>query len=466
VEQYSDEIYRFHDPSTNLNWAHTNGMNADDRLKALSDPSTHIVITTPEALRGDITAAVARHQGITPEQARDKIMTLPEDERHAMIHRAMDEAGMNFDMTVADEGHRLSGRRGKPDAHMQRIADAIIHKTPYAALMTADPARNGEPSEAWDSLHKLDPARYPDGSQGAFERKYGRSTVASGLALQKVMAPYTYADALDMGIDDDHSVINVDLTDDQQKEHDEVLGAYAKARQARLRGSYDLASLKRLSPGSFTPGSDEGAIAQNLNKSLGTTRDSAIARVVNSHSAGAKEDAVSKYLGERKGQPAVVFCRSLDGVKGIAARLKAEGHRVGTITGSMNAKAKDAARHGFYPPEGQDAATDVLVCSDAAAMGGNLQRGIHCINVDVPHTAMIEMQRKGRIRRPGQKSNVTHTRDIVSNTDFDKKARKRIETKGQMREIMTSPMAGLDDDGLAEAVESAGIRDVLRKAAK
>ena len=463
VEQFSDEVYKFHDPSTGLRWAHTSGMNAEKRRAALYDPSIHMVITTPEALREDVTAALAAHKGVTKSQARDLIMSEDDDgKRNAMIHASLDHAGMDFDFCVSDEGHRTLGRLGKPDAHMARVIDAVSSKSKYFGYMTADPIKN-DSSEAHSMLSKIDPKRYNNSTAGAFQRRYGRATIASGLSLQQEMAPYSYAGKYDLGIDSDHQSVKLSLTPGQQAEHDGIFEAYKKARAAKRTGDVDVIALKRLSPNSFKGNIDEEAVAKNLNKSLSTLRDAAFARVIDSHQGGAKENAVSDYVGKHKGEPTVVFCHSLAGVANIAKRLKAEGHRVGTLTGSMTGKAKNAVRLGFNPGSG-DASIDVLVSSDAGAAGVNLPRGQHLINVDVPMTSMIHQQRIGRILRPGQKASTVCVRDLVADTDYDMRARRRLETKGQLRELTTSPVSAIDDSGLGNAIEQAGIRDVIRQA--
>jgi superfamily II DNA or RNA helicase len=465
VGQFSDEIYKYHDPSTGLRWAHTEGKSSADRLKMLKDSDTHIVITTPEAMREDITQVVANHLGVSKTEARDRIMAEDdENKRNKLIHAAMDAAGIHFDFCAQDESHRMLDRAGKPDAHMARVGDAVAAKSKYFADLTADPVKN-DASEIHSKLNRIDPKRYPESSRGAFLRRYGRQTIASGLALQQEMQPYIFADKIDLGIDNDHSVTSLDLTRDQQKAHDGILDAYKRARSAKRTGGVDIDALKQLSPNSFKKGDDEETVAKNLNRGLATLRDMALSRVVNSHPGGAKENAVSDYAAKHKGEGIVVFAHNLDAVKSIAKRLKAEGHRVGILTGEMSGKAKNAARLAFNPDQGEPS-VDVLVSSDAGAQGANLQRGAHLINVDVPLTSMIHQQRIGRILRPGQKASTVRVRDLVTKTDHDTRARRRLEAKAQLRELTTSPASAIDDSGLGHAIEQAQIRDVLKKAQK
>ena len=66
--------------------------------------------------------------------------------------------------------------------------------------------------------------------------------------------------------------------------------------------------------------------------------------------------------------------------------LEAAGKLVVTITGSDSAKDKDAKRRLFNPETGE-AQADILVASDAGAVGMNLQSGHYLIQHDTPATA-------------------------------------------------------------------------------
>jgi len=68
--------------------------------------------------------------------------------------------------------------------------------------------------------------------------------------------------------------------------------------------------------------------------------------------------------------------------------------------------------------------------------------------MDTPDTAMVHGQRQGRIFRTGQKNNV-ELLDLVANHPAERTARDRLSKKYELRDLMTSPMEGLDDTGLA-----------------
>ncbi len=115
----------------------------------------------------------------------------------------------------------------------------------------------------------------------------------------------------------------------------------------------------------------------------------------------------------------VVFTRFYDTLSDIVSRLLAidPSMRVGSYSGKggqyLNAQTKrltgadrDDIRHRFLRGE-----IDVLVCTDAAAEGLNLQTADLVINYDLPWNPMKVEQRIGRIDRIGQ----THTSIYVLN---------------------------------------------------
>ena len=135
----------------------------------------------------------------------------------------------------------------------------------------------------------------------------------------------------------------------------------------------------------------------------------------------------------------------------LAERLEKEGHRVVVITGSDSAQEKDRKRQMFNPEQGE-AQADILVASDAGATGMNIQRGQWLYQYDTPQTAMTHAQRNGRIFRTGQKNNVELIDGVADHPEVHK-ARERLLKKYGLRELMTSPMEGLDDTGVAHFIK-------------
>jgi superfamily II DNA or RNA helicase len=154
---------------------------------------------------------------------------------------------------------------------------------------------------------------------------------------------------------------------------------------------------------------------------------------------------------ERNGKPGVVFAHNREAVRMLTERLEKEGHRVVTITGSDSGKEKERKRLMFNPEQGE-AQADILVASDAGATGMNIQRGQWLYQYDTPQTAMTHAQRQGRIFRTGQKNDVELIDGVADHPEVHK-ARERLATKYGLRDLMTSPMDGLDDTGVAHYIK-------------
>lgn len=423
------------------NWHCEPGASRADRIAAYKNPDCHFSVVTHQALRDDLLHLAGKREGTTPEAVVKKLGGMDAAGRAKYMRDLMDAEGMDHDAMFVDEGHNLLNRSGKDDSRMATVLDAVGHGMGTSVSATADPVKN-DPSEAFDVLAKMDPVRYSD--RDSFMRKYGVDTGAAKEGLKREMARHFYTGSIDPGVKAHKTVVPVELHPEQHEQLRTIDGAASRARLARMKGEVDLDALKTLSPGSFAGANPatHDAIAKNLNRSIGILANTATHHAVSGRS---KTDAVAKLVAERKGQgkPGVVFCHHLDRVGEIEARLKADGHRVVTLTGKDSSKEKDRKKAEF-----QDGKHDVIVMSDAGAVGANLQRGKFLIQYDVSQTAMVHAQRNGRVHRMGQTEDVELI-DLVANHKAERTARKRLETKYELRDIMTSSLEGLDDTGVA-----------------
>jgi superfamily II DNA or RNA helicase len=304
---------------------------------------------------------------------------------------------------------------------------------------TADPVKN-DASEAFDVLAKMDPARYSD--RDAFLRKYGVDTASSRDGLRREMARHFFTGNIDPGVKAERKQIKVDLGSGQKDQIKALDDAAAAMRLARMKGSADVAAARRLSPGSFegAPEAQHEVIAKDLSRSIGIVHAAAVQHAL---SGEAKTDRLAQLAHERKGKPGVVFAHSLDRVQQIADRLTKDGHKVITLSGGDSTAEKDRKLRAY-----KDGKHDIIVCSDAGAVGANLQRGKYLVQYDTPMTAMLHAQRNGRINRVGQTGDV-ELLDLVADHPAERKARDRLTKKYALRDIMTSPLEGLDDSGMA-----------------
>ena len=448
--QFSGEALRYLEPGK-FNWHIEPGADRDERIEAYRNPDHHFAVMTHAAFRDDMIHLGAKHAGVTEPEMAEKLSAMNPAQRKAWMKGVMDREGINFDYLTVDESQYTLNRQGKKNSTLANVVDAMSANTPYYLAASGDPVKN-DASEIYDLMRKMDPDRYSD--RAAFMRRYGADTLASKDALKREMARYIYPSRIDPDVAADRKESKVELSAGQKKALDDLDGYFARARMARMEGKVDITAMKAISPQSFggVPVERHEAIARNLQNSLGIMKSSAIQRAINTHPDNPLADDVVKRANERRGKPGVVFAHHLESVRMIADRLKQEGHRVVTLTGSDSSRDKDKKRRMFHPEAGEPEA-DILVASDAGATGMNLQRGPWMYQFDTPQTAMTHAQRNGRIFRVGQKNDVELI-DGVANHPEIRRARERLRTKYGLREMMTSPMEGLDDTGVAAFLQN------------
>lgn len=443
--EFNAEALRFLDPGR-FNWHAEPGASREERIAAYKDPAHHFAVMTHQSFRDDMLHLGAQHAGIEPGAMSEQLAAMSPPARADWLKGVMAKEGIRFDFLGVDEGHNTLNRKGKENSAMANVVDALAHQTPYYLHSTADPIKN-DLSEAFDLLRKMDPTRYAD--QAAFLRRYGPDTAGAKQALQREMARYVLPFKIDPPVRADKREIRVDLSDGQRQALADLDKHLAKASLARKQGQVDVAALQALSPESFAgvPADQHEAVARDLSTSLGILKGTATRRIVDAHPESGKLGTVTRLAKERPGQPGVVFAHSLAAVERLKQALEADGHRVVTITGADSAEDKATKIKAFNPEQGERSA-DIVVASDAGATGANLQSGQWLVQFDTPLTAMGHAQRQGRINRIGQKNNV-ELLDLVANHPSEDRARARLKTKYALREMLTTPLAGLDDTGLA-----------------
>lgn len=420
-------------------WHANPGASREERIAALKDPSKHFNVVTHQSFRDDVLHLAAKQGGGTPEAMADKLEAMKPAERAEFVKDVLHREGIDHDYLAVDEGHNLLNRKGKQDSRMAQVIDGVADGMGHYVNMTADPVKN-DASEVFDTLRKMDPKRYAD--RDAFMRRYGVDTESARDGLRREMARHYYTSSIDPGVEGHKREVPVQLHAQDQARIADINEAAGQARVARMEGRVDIGAMRKLSPNSFAdlPPEQHEAAAARLQDAIGVVRDSAMRHAINGRG---KVEALSGLAAERKGKPGVVFAHHLDRVKEIAERLKSEGHRVVVMTGAHSSKEKDQIKRAF-----QRGDHDILVVSDAGAVGANLQRGKWLAQFDTPMTAMVHAQRNGRIHRIGQTEDV-ELLDLVADHPEERSARDRLARKYGLRSIVTSPLDGLDDTGLA-----------------
>lgn len=422
------------------------GASQAERIAAYKDPGTHIAVMTHQSFRDDMVHLGAQHAGITPDAMVDQLQGMAPAQRKEWIAGVMAKEGINFDASFIDEAHDTLNRAGKENSTLANVTEALGHHTPYHVYGSGDPVKN-DPSEIHSMLQKMDPERYAD--RAAFMRRYGADTIASKTALQRELARHVYATSISPDVAVSRDTHTVPLSKGQRQALAELDGHMKKAAAAQKAGKVDVEAARAISPGSFegVPDSEHEAVAAGLQKSLGILKSSAVSRIINSHPDNAKVAHAVKLVQDRPGKQGVIFARNLAGVEQYRKALEAAGKKVVVITGADSAKDKDAKRRQFNPESGESGA-DVLIASDAGAVGMNLQSGQYLIQHDVSMTAKTASQRDHRIHRLGQKKGVELIK-LVGDHPEEQRAVERLAKKYALKDMMADPLDGLDDTGVA-----------------
>ena len=451
--QFGAEALRFLEPGK-FKWHAKPGASYEERLESYKDPGNHFTVVTHQSFRDDLLRmATEAGKAGSPEEAVTLLESMKPADRKAWMKGVLEHHGVSPDYMAVDEGHGLLDREGKDDSRMSTAIGAVSAQSPYYVHASGDPVKN-DASEAHSLLQKMDPDRYAD--REAFMRRYGGDTIASKEALQREMARHLYTFALKPDVDIDRQQVKVGVSDAQQGALDTLESHVSALRIAAMEGKSNVEAAKAVSPHLFE-GVDEAShpsIAHKVAKSIGIIKQSAVRRILDNHPASAKLDAISKAAGERKGKQGVVFAHSLDAVEAIASRLEKEGHRVIRLTGADSSAEKDAKLRKYRPDAG-DPEADIIVASDAGATGANMQSGSWLAQYDTPDTAMTHAQRNGRIARIGQTNDV-ELLDLVSDHPHEQRNRDRLSRKYGLRDMLTSPLDGIDDSGLAFYLKQSG----------
>jgi ATP-dependent RNA helicase RhlE len=107
-----------------------------------------------------------------------------------------------------------------------------------------------------------------------------------------------------------------------------------------------------------------------------------------------KRELLERILAEDACESAIVFTRTKHRARRLASQLDKLGYRAVSLQGNMSQSQRDRAMQGFR--KGQ---FDVLVATDIAARGIDVQGVSHVINFDVPNTPEAYTHRTGRTGR-------------------------------------------------------------------
>lgn len=164
---------------------------------------------------------------------------------------------------------------------------------------------------------------------------------------------------------------------------------------------------------------------------------------------------------DRPDQRLLLFTEFKDTLDYLVARLKTWGFRVGFIHGSMKSGSRDEPGSRLYAEQQfKDGAIQVLVATEAAGEGINLQCCHILFNYDIPWNPNRLEQRMGRIHRYGQTKDCLIFNFVATNTIEGRVLQKLLEKLQEIRDA-------LDDDAVfnvvGEILPAAHLERVLRE---
>lgn len=110
-----------------------------------------------------------------------------------------------------------------------------------------------------------------------------------------------------------------------------------------------------------------------------------------------KLDALTRILEVEEFDGVIIFVRTKIASVELADRLEARGHSAAAINGDMTQKLREAAIGKL-----KNGRLDILVATDVAARGIDVERVSHVINYDIPYDTEAYVHRIGRTGRAGR----------------------------------------------------------------
>jgi ATP-dependent RNA helicase DeaD len=110
-----------------------------------------------------------------------------------------------------------------------------------------------------------------------------------------------------------------------------------------------------------------------------------------------KAEALGRVLDMENPTSAIVFCRTRLEVDSLVETLNAHGYRADALHGGMAQRQRDVVMNRF-----RAAKTDLLIATDVAARGLDIEHLSHVVNYDLPAAAESYVHRIGRTGRAGR----------------------------------------------------------------
>jgi ATP-dependent RNA helicase DeaD len=110
-----------------------------------------------------------------------------------------------------------------------------------------------------------------------------------------------------------------------------------------------------------------------------------------------KMDALTRFLEVEEFEAMIVFVRTKQATEEVAERLRSRGFSAAAINGDINQSQRERTIASL-----KDGSIDILVATDVAARGLDVERISHVLNYDIPHDTESYVHRIGRTGRAGR----------------------------------------------------------------
>jgi ATP-dependent RNA helicase DeaD len=110
-----------------------------------------------------------------------------------------------------------------------------------------------------------------------------------------------------------------------------------------------------------------------------------------------KVDALTRFLEIETGDAMIIFVRTKSGTEELAERLRARGFSAAALNGDIAQNQRERTIEQL-----RGGTLDILVATDVAARGLDVERISHVVNYDIPHDTESYIHRIGRTGRAGR----------------------------------------------------------------
>ncbi len=110
-----------------------------------------------------------------------------------------------------------------------------------------------------------------------------------------------------------------------------------------------------------------------------------------------KLEALSRVLDVEAPTSAIIFCRTRNEVDELNEALSVRGYRPEALHGGLNQAQRDRVMKRF-----REGTADLLIATDVAARGLDVEHVTHVVNYDIPQTPEVYVHRIGRTGRAGR----------------------------------------------------------------